>query len=1236
MSSDCKNKNPLQRSGVNQYQRVLQALLPDQVKLDERDYADLILFAKNYGSQLKYFNSGNVADGDWQSLMSMDVSVTLASLIKTDIQGSFIYFKDILSTIQTTDAAAVSDLQNHFKILFDFGFSITKILNEYYNALPADFEFKEVLGNSILSNFPEYYDRLKKYYAEAVLQGIVDPSNTFSVTPSPFALTLSQNFSESELVDKWFDSTIPSFTPTFNGASIALKIKNTSTHNLFTGVFDQYLKSFAKIVELSSKYLDHTLSSFPTHTPHYALYLAFIKLFRFAQNHLNQFSKRHLDLYYKEILRLSNKDAQPDNVHLTFELAKTVKDSHLLEKDTIFKAGKDIEGEEIFYALTDGVVLNKGAVKSIKSVFVNKDLSANTKQLLANPKTNSEDGLGAKIESVDKSWKVFGDSDRAVADVGFVVASNYLYLREGIRTITFKFYAPEGDPITFISSDIQNLFSLQFSGEKGWVDVKIESSNVEVSAEYFSIRVTLDGGVPAIVPYFQKLHEHNFNTKLPVAKFLINDAKAKESVWDFAFKKIDLTVDVTGMKDLAIQNDTGSLSASKPFDLFGSAPHVGSSLIIGSKEIFMKTLQPVGNVSVRMNITWDNYTELIDKISVDNNYTVDVYHLEDAAWKLTHQNKKLFVGNGLGSLVPDFGFELQTMQFNLVSNQAMSLQNNFIVSEPPSQIGELGIIERPFLHFNFLKQTTSLSTSLPPLDVNADFANNENFSVRSRWGYLKLELNSPEFGHSTYAKDLADAARDAKITTTDNGDGTTSTKVSIEEVAEPYTPKVKEISIDYAATTSIDFAAGEEGTFIHVTPFGSKDISLDVEKSLLPPVDNEGEFFIGLENFNTDQTLTILFQVAEGSADPLTVKQNLSWYFLGGNNEWLAFKKEDLEDATNDLTQSGIIKFSISDEAAILNTVMTEQIHWLRATISEKANAVCKLIEVTAQAAKAQFIDYKKIGNYFKNILPANTISKTLISDASLKKITQPYASFGGRIKESDDHFYVRVSERLRHKNRAIAMWDYERIVLEAYPSIYKVKCINHTQILEKTVGTQTIYTDNELKPGYVLVVPIPDLQNKNAYDPLRPYTSLGLLTEIRKYLYGFISPHVNLDVRNPRFEEIQLEFKIKYVTADNAFYTKQLKEEIEQYLSPWAYDPQTDIEFGGKISKSVLIDFIEERSYVDYLSCVKMYQIVEGVKSADADEVIATSSRSVFVSVKSDDVVNAHKISFITDECDC
>jgi hypothetical protein len=1235
MSSDCKNKNPLQRSGVNQYQRVLAALLPSYAKVDERDYADLILFAKNYASQLNYFNATNIIDGNWQSLMSMDVSVTLASLIKLNAQGCFSYVKDIFQKIIEANVASVADLQNYFKVLFDVTFSITTILNEYYNQLPAGLEFKEALGNSIQSNFPAYYNRLKEYYDDGVAHGIINTGNTFSIAPSPIEIILSQNFDESRLSAKWFDATMPAFTPTFNGSNIGLQIKNTSTHNLFTGIFDQYLKTLAKIVDQASVYLDTTLSSFPTHTPHYALYLSFIKLFRFAQDHLNDFSKRHLDLYYKEILQLGNKAAVADSVHLTFELAKTVRENHLLKKDTVFKAGKDIDGEEIFYSLTEDVMLNKGFVKSLKSVFVDRNLATGTRQLFSNTVANSKDGLGAKLESIDKSWKIFGDDSRQTGTIGFVVASHYLYLRGGNRTITFKFVAPEGEAISFSLEDIQNIFSLQLSGEKGWIDVNILPTNVTIhSDEYFSITVTLDGGDKAIVPYLQKLHSFNFNTTLPVAKFLIRNAIAKDAVWNFTFSKIDLTVDVSEMKDVSIQNDAGTLSTSKPFDLLGAAPHVGSSFILGSKEIFMKTQQPVGNVSVKLNLTWDNYTDLVEKITDGNNYTIDIYHLADAEWKTTHQNKKLFTNKYSTVALPDF--DLHVSETESGSMQMMPL----MLEIDPVSISDqtFAMTDRPHVNLfrNYVLEKSTITISLPQLDVESDYTDNEGYDAKSSWGFFRLELNAPEFGHSTYAKKLSDAAKGAAITTTDNGDGTTSTSVSIAEVTEPYTPKVKEITVDYIATTSIDFTNGEEGTFIHVTPFGSKDISTDAEKTILPLAAHEGEFFVGIDNFVTDQTISILFQVAEGSADPLAIKQDVSWFFLGAGNEWIEFKKEDIVDNTDDLTQSGIIKFSISDKAVADNTIMSDALYWLRAVVSKKTNAICKLIEVTAQAAKATLIDYRQLENYFKSVLSANSISKMVISDAAVKKITQPYASFGGRVKESDDHFYTRVSERLRHKNRSITMWDYERMVLEAYPSIYKVKCINHTQILERTVGTQTVYVDNELKPGCVLVVPIPDLKNKNAFDPFRPYTSLGLLTDIKKYLYNYVSPHVNLDVRNPRFEEIQLEFKIKYVTADNDFYTKQLKEDIEQYLSPWAFDPQTDIEFGGKISKSVLIDFIEERSYVDYLSCVKMYQIVDGAKSSDADEVVATSARSVFVSVKSEDEFYPHKISFITEDCDC
>lgn len=1243
MNSDCNHKNPLQRSGVNQYERVLQALLPGHAKIDERDHADLILFAKNYANQLKYFNSANDEDGDWQSFMSIDVSVTLAAFVKLDVQAGFTFVKNIFDTIKSTDVSAVATLRQQFKVLFDVGFSITALFNEYYNALPNDFEFKSVIGNAVQSELQEYYKRLKTYYDEAVIQGIVDPTDIFTVEVLPFKIILSQAFEESSLNTIWFDTTTSVFTPTFNGATTALKIKNTGSHNLFTGIFDQYLKTLTRIVEQASKYLDQTLTNFPAHTPHYGLYLTFIKLFRYAQDQQNTFSKRHLDLYYKDILQLKNKDAEADKVHLTFELAKAV-ENHLIEKDTVFKAGKDTDGIEIYYALTEDVVLNKGIVKSLKSTFINKDIGNNMLQVFSNLVANSEDGQGEKLLSADKSWKAFGDVERVSAQVGFVVASNYLYLTEGTRTITFTFYASTGNPIAFNTEDVSNRFSLQLSGKKGWVDVPIDISKVSVhtSKEYFTITVSLDGGEPAIVPYSEKLHQHNFTTTLPVAKFTVNDAMVKESVWNFAVEKVGIFVDVKGMKNVAIQNDTGNLSSSKPFDMFGAAPHSGSSFIIGCKEIMMKTLQPIGDVKATVNISWDNYSDLYSKIKSDDTHKVSIYHLQDSVWELTHTNVKLFEdGNTKVDFTPpaDMLAEVETFAPPLPimttigsGAGASSSSGGGLGGALSSSIAEINAHDLSFVY-----ATSQLSLNIPQLDVEADYADNEPYTVKSTWGFIKIELNS-DFGHSTYAKRLADAAIGATITSTvsSNDPNITTTKIKIAPVDEPYTPVVKEIAIDYSAATIIDFAVGEEGTYIHLTPFGSKDLASITDRNLLPDVSNEGELFVGIENFKTDQTLSVLFQVAEGSADPLSVKQEMTWSYLSGNNTWVEFDKEDIIDATNDLTQSGIIKFSIPDDAANTNTLMSEHVHWLRGVVKEKTASVCKLLEITTQAALAQYVDHKSTGNYFKSTLPANTISKLVISEAAIKKITQPHASFGGRTREDDDHFYVRVSERLRHKSRSITVWDYERMVLEAFPRIYKVKCINHTQVIEKTSGTLTYYVDNELKPGYVLVVPIPDLQNQNAYDPLRPYTSLGLLTEIKKYLYQYISPHVNLDVRNPRFEEIQLEFKVKFVTDDNEFYKKQLKEEIEQFLAPWAYDHETDIEFGGKISKSVLIDFIEERPYVDFLSCVKMYQIVEGVKSADVDEAIASSARSVFVSVKANDEVNEHKISFISDNCDC
>src|SRR3546814_514278 len=151
---------------------------------------------------------------------------------------------------------------------------------------------------------------------------------------------------------------------------------------------------------------------------------------------------------------------------------------------------------------------------------------------------------------------------------------------------------------------------------------------------------------------------------------------------------------------------------------------------------------------------------------------------------------------------------------------------------------------------------------------------------------------------------------------------------------------------------------------------------------------------------------------------------------------------------------------------------MGGELHWLKASVAGNTRAIPRLVSVNAQAAVAQFYDYKKEGNYFKEPLPAGMISKLLVAHPGIKRIDQPGTSIKGRTMEDNSSWYRWVSERLRHKQRAVAPWDYERLVLEAFQSIYKVKCVSHAE------------AGNELSPGHVMVIPVPNLRGRNAFDP--------------------------------------------------------------------------------------------------------------------------------------------------------
>ncbi|HET7899462.1 MAG TPA: baseplate J/gp47 family protein, partial [Flavisolibacter sp.] len=340
--------------------------------------------------------------------------------------------------------------------------------------------------------------------------------------------------------------------------------------------------------------------------------------------------------------------------------------------------------------------------------------------------------------------------------------------------------------------------------------------------------------------------------------------------------------------------------------------------------------------------------------------------------------------------------------------------------------------------------------------------------------------------------------------------------------------------------------------------------------AVTPSFNHEGELMLGLDKAVVDTTVAVLFQVSEGSANPLKSKQEVVWQYLAKNNVWKDFENGKVSEDTNGLLHSGIVSFALPADLAPAPSLMGGSLRWIRAFVQQSSDAICNLVDLKPQAIKAVWTNVHHPTLSYTQKTPAGTITKLQQASASVKKIDQPYDSFGGRFAETEEKFYLRSSERLRHKRRAITIWDYEHLVLEAFPEIYKVKCLNHTKVRMDAAGNET--GDNELAPGCVVVVPLPDLSQMHSRNPLRPLTSLDTLSNIEVYLKKITSGFVRIQSRNPVFEEIVIRCDVQFFGNDPGYYHDRLQEDLQRFLCPWAYDPTQEVEFGGKISKSILI----------------------------------------------------------------
>lgn len=935
-----------------------------------------------------------------------------------------------------------------------------------------------------------------------------------------------------------------------------------------------------------------------------------------------------------------------------------------------------------------------------------------------------------------------------------------------------------------------------------------------------------------------------------------------------------------GLRTFTVQNDETVLAAGKPFDPFTAYPFPGKSFYIGSEEIFNK---PLGRLGVSLLKTQDNaafldtwaYIAPEDAGSTDKaEYAASI--LQERSWRqlapfnaTTAQFTQLRMAHNIlytlaNPLASGVKFSASSMMINnpkhstAISHPRLPIEQNItewsqksnkgfirITNITPFDKGSLGTMQQSqdmAADMQIKEVSLSYYSDLSPLEAGTD-----QFFHIYPFGAAETYINPPVIPAAAEA-DVKDGMQEVVVVSSGsrlriNRDSAFNTadkaaNYLMVQANNKLLPQFtwKSSYDDYNAQTKEE-AGYVKGNGMQLT--GARKSAFDYEnvvaygsgiRSLRPgnnqysnKIEEEGMLFIGLEKLEPLQTVSMLFQFADGSAeDEDQDPPEIHWSYLT-NNEWRPMSGENIvSDGTYGFQATGIIKFDVPADVTTNNTIITGGLVWFMASVTQNANRIPMLVDVVTQAVEATFIDNDNDQSHFDEALPAGTIGKLSVAVAEVSKVAQPFASFDGKHKETGKEYYIRVSERLRHKGRAINVWDYEHLVLNRFPSIYKVKAINHldpeclcrnvkatvapvvvvdAEPVKETVTLDMIYNSDanfstedekalnelivktdlkvvksitltalfittaeaetaekaqeqvkqafinkggsppslisiekavmgasrkvtvsilqqskakaaeatvlvttynlayirsatggamdfdaasqqkintavlqlkndptftadlkiffntdvpktmvdtllktttdqiaasgitaarfkgevvtgtsgtaimnvykpvvetppapvpvnkniccgpQIAPGHVLIVPIADLKNRNAVNPLQPKTGRRTLLEIEAYLQKRTSPFVKVHAKNPVYEQIMVAFRVKFYTGtDKGFYLKKLNEEIVHFLTPWAFDETADVKFGGEVYSSSIINFIEERPYVDFITDFFMF----------------------------------------------
>jgi len=1183
------------KDGTRQKDRMTLALEAGYIAVDEMRFEDLLSMSADFSRLLTFYNLQDKADGDWSPFFASNEAVMFSVIQTLDLKKAETAFNTLMQeTVWRTGSVRGRNIFLSQREMWKgiANYRLAKKIDTWYVQLKqAESESGRTLRQQIRLEIETHLGNalsLLKIFLAQYGEGV--------------SLRFQQDFHRDwRLADA---APIPVPAPSETPTAIEAFLKT----NFYT-----FYNAILSLKKASNRLLPLSLKS-KKHPPSIGLYIAFFQLFQRAQQQLNRFPKKHLDFYYTDVLKVQARKRVPDSTYLIFH-PTTEDKSVFIGAGTLFSAGRDDRHQDIVYASENDLWVDRAEIVSLRTLYFARNPYSspeNCVHYVTAAKGNEipileskESARGMDAGKNRKSWPLFGApkghaSERLQEDAafGFCVASPVLFLKEGERVITLslnlaqsvsesegasnagknlndvlvalllKMKADSGDAEppndgekqAFFFKVFRQMFRVDLTTETGWLEVDdalflchLLDKNCE--KDLLKIRMRLSPEADAIVAYAPEVHGPGYASPHPLLRLTINPKSylfPYSLLVSFIVKEVRIEVAVTGARQVLVYNQLGRLDPNSPFKPFGPLPAVGSYCILGNPEMARKRI-----TAFDLDIEWGDLPR--EKGGFESYYRDYPTPYDNAAFKA-----RITILNG-GRWLP--------------LEEAAQVKTDLFQSErcgPHKRVGE-GIDKNRRISFDAV------------VDFFKAIGGDESmqafrYAPELKGGFFKLTLAAPEtgFGHKDYPTLLTQVL-------------TANARMKLPKLFKPapntpYTPLINSLSINYKAAATLNLMRSEAAKekagaeqFFHIHPFGYENLTSESYRHihLLPRYTSEGSLFIGLSEAPLSGTLTLFFHLREDATPETgTAPSVFVWSYLASNRWHVLDRFQVVSDTTSGFLTSGIVTLKIPEAINRQNTIMPGGPFWIRVSVAKNPERLCSVYAIHTQAVK---VTWQASSFHLKEKLRAGTIKSSIKSIPGIGEIKQIVEAFGGRPMEASHHLKQRISERLKHKNRATTPWDYERLILEKFPEIFKVKCFPNRVSASDPA--------KQIRPGHLLIVVIPHRLG-TALETAYPMVNGAVLKAVQSFVKTLASPFATLAVRNPAYEQIQIRCTVKLKKNEHiGHHVEMLNREISDYLSPWS-ETGYRAGFGWCIRRYDLESFIRNRSYVEWVTNFSMLHI--------------------------------------------